>query len=110
MSVEIICCLITAGATSLCGYLAYLSNKEHKSAESSRKVAEERAEERKKESLLSLRLMNANCSLTVGTAMAIKHGRCNGEMEQGLKDVEDAMKEYQEFHDRIAVERLTKGA
>lgn len=108
MSVEIICCLITAGATSLCGYLAYLSNVEHKVAEKSRKESEERAEERRKESLLSLQLMNANCSLTVGTAMAIKRGSCNGEMEQGLKDVQEAMREYRDFHERLAFKQLNK--
>lgn len=108
MSVEIICCLITAGATSLCGYLAYLSNQEHKAAEKSRKETEERAEERRKESLLSLQLMNANCSLTVGTAMAIKRGTCNGEMEQGLKDVQEAMKNYREFHEKLANKRLNE--
>ena len=110
MSAEVIGYVLSAASTIICGYLAYKSNKEAKANEKDRKLTEKRAEERKKESLLSLRLMNANCSLTVGTALAVKRGHANGEMEQGLKDVEEAMKAYQEFHNKIAVDHLTKEA
>lgn len=107
---EIIGYVISAVSAVLCSYIAFKSNKESKANEKDRKLTEKRAEERKKESLLSLRLMSANCSLTVGTALAVKKGYANGEMEQGLKDVEDAMKAYQEFHNKIAVDHLTKEA
>lgn len=92
----------------ICSYLAYKSNQEYKANERDRKRTEKQAEERRKESLLSLQLMHANCSLTVGTALAVKRGKANGELEQGLKDVEIAMKAYQEFHEKIAVEHLSK--
>lgn len=56
--------------------------------------------------MLSLKLMNANCALTIGTALAIKRGRANGELEDGLKKVEEAQKEYEDFLRTIALEDL----
>jgi len=105
---EIVGYVLSAVSAVVCSYLAYKSNKEYKANERDRMRTEKRAEERRKESLLSLQLMSANCSLTVGTALAVKRGKANGELEQGLKDVEDAMRAYQEFHEKIAVEHLSK--
>ena len=106
--VEIVGYILSASATIICGILAYISQKEHKAAEINRKKEEQRAEERRKESLLLMKLIHADCSLTVGTALAIKRGKANGELEQGLKDVEEAMDAYNNFHDAIAVNHLSK--
>lgn len=70
--------------------------------------SEQRAEQRKQESMLLLRLTQANTKLTVGVAMALKHGHANGEIEDGLQAVEDAEQAYQDFLNQIAMNHLTK--
>lgn len=72
------------------------------------KKNEERAEQRAKESLLSMQLMNANCKLTVGVAMALKRGQCNGEVEEGLAAVEEATKAYEDFHSNLVIKQLSR--
>lgn len=72
------------------------------------KHSESLAKERAEESLLLLKLMNANCDLTVGTAMALKSGHCNGEMEKGLETVKAAQSEYEAFHARLVITQLSK--
>lgn len=67
-----------------------------------------KAERRKEESLLGLRLSNANCALTIGVAMALKNGHCNGEVEEGLREVKAARDEYIKFEQRILAEELSK--
>ena len=53
-------------------------------------------------------MINANCQLTVGVAMALKRGKCNGEVEQGLAAIENATKEYEQFLEGIAIEHITR--
>lgn len=72
------------------------------------KDQEKQAARRKEESLLGLRLSNANCALTIGVAMALKHGHCNGEVEEGLQKVKSAQDEYLLFEQRILAEELSK--
>ena len=100
--------VISAAATVFCGILAAISQKEYRAAETERKKMALRAEERKKESMLLLQLVHADCSLTVGTALALKRGHCNGELEKGLEDVRDAMEAYDDFHNKIALNHLNK--
>lgn len=53
-------------------------------------------------------MIEANSKLTVGIAMALKHGHANGEVEAGLKAVDEAQREYVEFLEGIAIEQITK--
>ena len=76
--------------------------------ETETKKAEERTEERKKESLLSMKLASANTKLVIGVAMAIKHGKANGEIEEGLEAVESAQREYDDFLKSIAIKDISK--
>lgn len=108
MTEEIIGYLISSTATIVCSILAYISNKEHKQAQAERERTKKSSEQHAKENLLLLKLIHADCSLTVGTALAIKRGKCNGELEQGLRDVESAMNAYDDFHDEIAMNNLHK--
>ena len=75
---------------------------EKEANEQERRRIDERAEQRKKESLLTMRLINADTQLTLGVAMAMKHGHANGEIEEGLEAVKTAQKEYQEFNEELA--------
>lgn len=98
---EIICTAITAAATIICGYIA-ISGKRRAERE------DERAEQRSKEGRLQLRMMDANSKLTVGVAMALKHGHCNGEVEAGLKAVQEASDDYVKFLEGIAIDQIKK--
>ena len=77
-------------------------NADREADEAERERINKRAEQRMKESLLTMRLINADTQLTLGVAMAIKRGHANGEIEEGLKAVQDAQKEYQEFNEELA--------
>lgn len=97
--------IITACISALSAVLvAVLSNSLRKSA----KEEEKRSDRRREESMLSLRMMDANCALTIGVAMALKHGHCNGEVEEGLKRVKEAQDKYNEFERRVLAEELAK--
>lgn len=98
---EIICTFITAAATIICAYMAAQGKKR---ADKEDAIAEQRA----KEGRLQLKMMDANSKLTVGVAMALKHGHANGEVEEGLKAVEDAQREYIEFMEGIAIDHIKK--
>ena len=98
---EIISATLAAVASIICAVIA-------RQASLREKKSEERAEQRMKESLLSMKLANANCKLTVGVAMALKRGECNGEVEEGLEAVKEATAEYEEFHSKLIAKQLTK--
>lgn len=98
---EIICTAITAAATIICGYMA-ISGKKRTERE------DERAEQRAKEGMLQLQMIDANSKLTIGVAMALKHGHCNGEVEAGLQAVQEASDNYVQFLEGIAIDQIKK--
>lgn len=98
---EIICTFITAAATIICAYMAVQEKKRSDRVDA-------RAEQRAKEGRLQLAMIDANSKLTVGVAMALKNGYANGEVEEGLKAVREAQKEYIKFLEGIALEHITK--
>ena len=51
-------------------------------------------------------MIAANSKLTVGVAMALKHGHTNGEVEEGLAAVETANNEYTRFLEEIALNHI----
>ena len=67
---------------------------------------ERRAEARRKESLLSLELQMATAKLSFATAIAVKRGRANGEVEEGIAAYEAARKKYLTFLNEQAAEHL----
>ncbi len=97
--VEIICAAIAAAATVICAYMAAQGKKRDARTEA---LAEQRA----KEGRLQLKMMDANTKLTVGVAMALKRGECNGEVEEGLAAVEAANKEYTQFLEGVALDQI----
>lgn len=98
---EIVCSTIAAVATIICAYIGM-------KVKDMDKKTEERAEKRAKEGRLQLKLIAANNNLTIGVAMALKHGHANGEVEAGLKEVESAQMEYQQFLENIAIDQIRK--
>ena len=72
------------------------------------KREDERAEQRAKEGRLQLKMSEANNKLTIGIAMALKTGHANGEVEAGLKAVQDAQNDYRLFLEGLALDELKK--
>ena len=87
MPTEVICTIITGAVGIICAAMA---------------------EQRAKEGRLQLAMINANCQLTVGVAMALKRGHCNGEVEAGLAAIEKTTKEYEQFLEGIAIDHITR--
>lgn len=65
-----------------------------------------RSEARKRETLLALDLQMATAKLSFATAMAIKRGNPNGEIEEGVDAFENAKKRYLEFLNEQAASHL----
>lgn len=59
--------------------------------------AEKRASSREKEMLVMIELELASAKLSYATAMAIKRGTPNGEVEEGLKQYNKALNEFKKF-------------
>jgi hypothetical protein len=70
------------------------------------KLTDERAEHRRKESLLMLDMISANSSLTKATAIAVKEGKSNGEMTVAMEGYEAARKRYFAFLNEVAKENI----
>ena len=106
--INIICAAIAALATIICAWIAANTSR----AEKARKIKDEstdrQSQERIKESRLQLAMIAANSELTVGVAMALKNGQCNGEVEAGLHAVEKANREYTRFLEEVAIEHINK--
>ncbi|MCM1218112.1 MAG: hypothetical protein NC548_26800 [Lachnospiraceae bacterium] len=98
---EVICTAITAAATIICAFIAHTTSQREKRED-------ERAEQRAKEGRLQLKMSEANNKLTIGVAMALKTGHANGEIEAGLKAVEDAQNDYRLFLEGMALDELKK--
>ena len=103
--------IVTAAASvvvALMGTLgAWVTARAERARKKDRAEDEKRNDRRQRESLLLLGMVSASIDLTVGVAMALKHGHANGEIESGLKAVEKAQEEYQAFHDTIALEQIS---
>ena len=83
----------------------YYFNKSMKDRED---AVDRRAELRKRESLLALKMQFANGKLTYAVAMAMKRGRPNGEVEEGIKAYEEAKSEYNKFINETHAEVIGK--
>lgn len=70
------------------------------------KKADELAEARKTESLLSLEMQMATAKMAYATAIALKRGYANGEVEEGVAAYDEARKKYLSFLNRQAKDHL----
>ena len=72
-----------------------------------------RAEERKEESLLSIKLQSANVALGIATAMAMQRcDKCsvNGYMEEALAVAKEARTAYEEYKNNTVAEKRSNAA
>lgn len=98
---EIICAAIAAAATIICAVIAGKSKKRDEKAE-------KRAELRRKESLLSLRMIDATLQLSVVSANALTNGHNNGNVERARVAAQEAAEEYKKFMEEITSQEVTK--
>lgn len=70
------------------------------------KAQEAKIAARKREELLHLNLLTANAKLSYAVAVAIKRGKANGEVEEGVTAYETAMDAYQAFLREQAAEHI----
>lgn len=102
--------IISAAATVvvaiITGVISYKIAKLNKKINEEKEESDKRAKQRKDEALLQMQMTQANSQLTIGIAMALKHGKCNGEVEAGLAAVNKANDDYNSFLKKIALEDL----
>jgi len=72
-----------------------------------RKHVEKRAIIRAKENRLSMKLAEANLSLSLATELAVERGETNGEMKEAKTKAKAAQEEYLEFIRGLASEQAT---
>lgn len=68
--------------------------------------AEQYREAKRRQDLLAMEMQFANAKLSFATAMALKRGLPNGEIEEGLEAYEKAREKYLHFLNEQAVEHL----
>lgn len=83
-------------------FLFYFERKQKKRDEAETK----RTKARKQETLLSLEMQMASNKLSYATAMALKRGHANGEVEEGIEAYESAKKKYFAFLNMQSIEYL----
>lgn len=105
---KMICAVVTTAATFICVRIASKSSRDEKVRKIDEVKAQKRADQRSKEARLQLAMIAANSKLTVGVAMALKHGHTNGEVEEGLAAVEAANSDYTKFLEDLALEHIKK--
>lgn len=108
MDSDVIATIVSAIASIICAYIAGQFARE-KIRQSERDKKTDELEARRAEGAkLQLKMINANSKLTVGVAMALKNGHCNGEVEKGLHAVQEAEADYTQFLKEIALDSLKK--
>ena len=104
---EVICAALTAFCAIVCVAIAIRRLSARSEKEEQERI-NRRAEQRAKEGRLQLAMIDANCKLTVGVAMALKRGHCNGEVEQGLAAVQKTQHDYEQFLEGIGIDHITR--
>ena len=61
--------------------------------------------QRKQSDALKLSLLLATSKLSYAVTMAMKNGRPNGEIEEGIKQYQEAMKNFKSFERELVVEK-----
>lgn len=89
--------LISAAAVIIAAIIEWRANKDRKLMKEAQAEAEVRAQQREKESRLSMQMMNATLQLSVVTANALTGGKNNGNVETARHAAEDASRAYTQF-------------
>ena len=83
-----ICC------TAISGMILFFLQRYFKQKQKQEEKAEAR---REKKDMLMLKSLKAIGELTVANAIAVKNGKCNGEMHKAMEDFEEVDKELNSF-------------
>ena len=99
--VDIICAAIAGCASIIAAAIGLHVKKENKKME-------HRAELRQRESLLSLRMMDATLQLSVVTSNALTGGHNNGNVERARIAANKAAEDYEEFLREVTAHEVGK--
>lgn len=80
---------------------------EKAAAEQAEKL-ERRGEQRRKESLLQLRMQQTNGALSRAIAVALESGKINGNVEAAVNEYDAACAAYENFLAEIGIEHITR--
>lgn len=105
MDINWLAILLPALPSIVAAVIAYRINKK---SDQRHVEAEKRHDERVKAERLSMEMQLATADLSFATAMAIKRGKANGEVEAGIASYEKAKKDYFNFINSKYVEDITK--
>jgi hypothetical protein len=97
---------VQAVAVAIIGGIFHVETRQRKKKDAE---ADARAEIRAEESRLAMKLMSANTSLTIATAIAVKEQKTNGKMETALEEAAKAQREYYDFINRVASAQIVTG-
>lgn len=79
-----------------------------KSAQEQADRLERRGEQRRKESLLQLRMQQTNGNLSRAIAVALEEGRINGNVSAAVAEYDAACNDYAAFLTEIGLEHITR--
>lgn len=82
-------------------FMAYWNHQQRKRDE----LAELERAQRKRSEQVRISLLVASAKLSYAVAMAVKRGSPNGEIEQGVAQYQEAMKEFREFERELLAEK-----
>lgn len=70
------------------------------------KAADKREEERKKSEVVKLNLLAATADISCATAVSLKYGRTNGEIDEGLKQYNKAIAAFRDYEREKLAEQV----
>ena len=97
--VTIITACISAVSAIIVAYIGVHSKRNEEKAE-------KRDKRREKESLLSMRMMDATMQLSIVSANALTHGHNNGNVEQAREAAAKAREDYEQFLREVTSQSL----
>lgn len=105
MEINWLAILLPALPSIVAAVIAYRINKK---GDERHAEAEKRHDERVKAERLSMEMQLATADLSYASAMALKRGKANGEVEAGIASYEKAKKDYFDFINKKYLEDITK--
>ena len=72
------------------------------------KDADEKEAQKKKSEKTQLSLLLASAKLSYACAMAMKNGHPNGEIEDGIEQYKEAMKDFKQLERELFVEKVSE--
>ena len=88
----------------LCGVVMYYFQRHQRARDA---ILDAHAEARKDEARLQMEMQFATGQLSYACAMALKRGKPNGEVEEGVKSFHEAEEKYKKFLRGQAVEHIS---